>query len=124
MARIQYRLVFVDTTPISDDYMGEMLARSKTYTVVFLKSADRQRTPEVDAIIWEHGRRNFALRAQGVLSIVCPVVDDTRWSGIGIFNADAEEVTRIMDDDPGVRAGVFTYEVHPVRSFPGDALPA
>jgi hypothetical protein len=124
VARIQYRLVFVDTTPISDDYMGEMLARSKTYTVVFLKSADRQRTPEVDAIIWEHGRRNFALRAQGVLSIVCPVVDDTRWSGIGIFNADAEEVTRIMDDDPGVRAGVFTYEVHPVRSFPGDALPA
>jgi hypothetical protein len=124
VARIQYRLVFVDTTPISDDYMGEMLARSKTYTVVFLKSADRQRTPEVDAIIWEHGRRNFALRAQGVLSIVCPVVDDTRWSGIGIFNADADEVTRIMDDDPGVRAGVFTYEVHPVRSFPGDALPA
>lgn len=28
-----------------------------------------------------------------------------------------------MEDDPGVRAGVFTYGVHPVRGFPGDALP-
>ena len=59
-----------------------------------------------------------------MLSIVCPVVDDSQWSGIGIFNADAHEVARIMDGDPGVQAGVFTYEVHPVRSFPGDALPA
>jgi len=28
-----------------------------------------------------------------------------------------------MGDDPGVAAGVFTYEVHPCRGFPGDALP-
>jgi len=116
--------VAVDTSPISDDFMRDMLTRSRTYSVVFLKATPRQRTPEVDAIIWEHGRRNFALRAEGVLSIVCPVVDDSEWSGIGIFNATEEEVARIMDDDPGVRAGVFTYEVHPIRSFPGDALPA
>lgn len=114
----------VDTSPISDDFMRDMLAKSQTYTVVFLKATSRQRTPEVDAIIWEHGRRNFALRADGVLSIVCPVVDDSEWAGIGIFNATVEEVARIMEDDPGVRAGVFTYEVHPIRSFPGDALPA
>lgn len=28
-----------------------------------------------------------------------------------------------MDDDPAVLAGIFTYEIHPVRSFPGDSLP-
>ena len=28
-----------------------------------------------------------------------------------------------MRDMMGVKAGVFTYEVHPVRSFPGDCLP-
>jgi len=27
-----------------------------------------------------------------------------------------------MDADPGVRAGIFTYDVHPVRGFPGSAL--
>ena len=29
-----------------------------------------------------------------------------------------------MDDDPGVLAGVFRYELHPCRGFPGDHLPA
>jgi hypothetical protein len=29
-----------------------------------------------------------------------------------------------MDHDPGVEAGIFTYEIHPVRGFPGSALPA
>jgi len=28
-----------------------------------------------------------------------------------------------MDGDPGVQAGVFEYEVHAVRGFPGDMLP-
>jgi hypothetical protein len=28
-----------------------------------------------------------------------------------------------MGDDPGVAAGVFTYEVHSCRGFPGDSLP-
>ena len=36
---------------------------------------------------------------------------------------DMDEVRRIMDGDPGVQAGVFTYELHPCRSFPGSALP-
>jgi len=25
--------------------------------------------------------------------------------------------------DPGLQAGIFTYEIHPCRSFPGDSLP-
>ena len=28
-----------------------------------------------------------------------------------------------MDADPGVRAGVFTCEVHACRGFPGSTLP-
>jgi hypothetical protein len=38
--------------------------------------------------------------------------------------APEEEVVRIMDEDPVVKAGIFTYELHPTRSFPGDSLPA
>ena len=33
------------------------------------------------------------------------------------------EFCAVMDADPGVKAGVFTYEVHVSRSFPGDRLP-
>ncbi len=29
----------------------------------------------------------------------------------------------IMDEDSGVKAGIFVYEIHASRSFPGDSLP-
>jgi hypothetical protein len=112
------------TTAITDEFMGTMLGRAQPYTLVLLKATPAYRRPEVDAIIWEHGRRNFALRAEGVLAIVCPVADETELCGIGVFTATVEETARIMDGDPGVRAGIFAYEVHPVRSIPGDSLPA
>jgi hypothetical protein len=108
---------------ISDDYMREMLTKSKAYTAVLLKAGPNRNADGVDATIWEHARRNFALRADGVLAIVCPVTDDSEWRGVGIFDGTVEEVAAVMEDDPGVQTGVFEYEVHPVRSFPGDCLP-
>ena len=108
---------------ITDEYMREMLGTSKDYTFLLLKAGANYTAPEAGSIMFEHARRNFQLRAEGVMPIVARVTDDSECSGIGIFNASIEEVARLMDDDPGVKAGVFTYEVHPVRSFPGDALP-
>ncbi|GAA4599559.1 hypothetical protein GCM10023194_79960 [Planotetraspora phitsanulokensis] len=110
-------------TEISDDYMREQLTRAREFVAVLLKAADGYGKEGSDAVIWEHVRHNFALRAEGSLSVVLPVMDDSDLCGVGIFNASVEEVRTLMDDDPGVRAGVFTYEVHPVRGFPGDGLP-
>lgn|SRR5512147_2271060 len=109
---------------ITDEYMKQMLPATKAYSVVILKAGPKIKTENVQQIIWEHGRKNFALRAEGLLSIVCPVMDESDVKGIGIFNTDAEETKKIMNDDPGVQAGVFVYEIHPCRSFPGDSLPA
>src|SRR5262245_43257053 len=111
-------------TTITDEFMREMLPKARTYTVVVLKAGPNRQMPGVEKIIWEHGRRNFALRADGLLSIVCPVGDGSDVNGVGIFNATADEVRAIMDEDPGVQAGVFVYELHPCRGFPGDSLPA
>ncbi len=108
---------------ITDDDMHRMLAATKTYCIVILRAGPRKHEPGAEKIIWEHGRRNFALRADGVLAIVCPINDGSDVSGIGIFNASAEETRQIMDDDPGVRAGVFVYELHACRGFPGSSLP-
>ncbi len=108
---------------ISDEYMQQMLPLAKSYCLVILKAGPKHDEPGVEKIIWEHGRRNFALRAEGLLSIVCPVRDGSNLNGVGIFNATVEETSRIMDGDPGVQAGVFVYEVHACRSFPGDELP-
>lgn len=108
---------------ITDDYMRQMLPTTKSYCIVILKAGPNKHEPGAEQIIWEHGRRNFALRADGVLAIVCPVNDGSEVSGVGIFNGSIEETKAIMDEDPGVKAGVFVYEIHPCRSFPGDSLP-
>lgn len=108
---------------ITDEYMREMRAKSAPYSLLILERGPQYDSPGSDAIIWEHGRRNHQLRADGRLAIVCPVPDDSDVCGVGIFTGPPDEVARLMDDDPGVRGGVFTFHVHPCRSFPGDSLP-
>jgi hypothetical protein len=111
------------TSEITDEYMAEMLGKTKTYTVMLLLKTEKAKEPDAPQIIWEHGRRNFQLRAEGKLPIVCPTADESNWAGIGIFDATPEEVEQIMIDDPGVKADLFTYELHPVRGFPASSLP-
>jgi hypothetical protein len=108
---------------ITDEYMRQMISQTRQYCIVILKAGPKKHGQGVEKIIWEHGRRNFELRAEGVLPIVCPVSDGSDVSGIGIFNASIEEVKRIMDEDPGVKSGVFVYETHVCRGFPGASLP-
>jgi hypothetical protein len=110
-------------TEITDDYMRQMIAKTKHYTLVILKHGSNWNIVGADKLIWEHGRRNFRLRSQGVLPIVCPIADGSVVSGVGIFNASVEETRKIMDEDPAVQQGLFTYEAHDCRSFPGSNLP-
>src|SRR4030095_8059590 len=110
-------------TEITDEFMKQMIAITKEYTAVILKTGPNFNIPDVQQIIWEHGRRNFLLRNEGKLSVVCPVNDSSDVKGIGIFNSDLEETKKIMDGDPGVKRGVLIYEIHSCRSFPGDKLP-
>lgn len=110
-------------TPITDEFMRGHLAKAKPYSLVLLYASEQYGKPGSDAVVWEHGRRNFQLRSEGQLSIVAPVIDGTDLCGIGIFPGSLDEVAEIMADDPGVQAGLFTFQVHPIRSFPGDALP-
>ncbi len=100
-----------------------MISNTKNYSIVILKAGPNRNLPGVEKIIWEHGRRNFELREDGLLSIVCPISDDSDVRGVGIFNAGIDEVKLLMDEDPGVKEGVFVYEIHACRSFPGDRLP-
>ncbi|WP_457100332.1 hypothetical protein [Microbacterium sp. P5_E9] len=43
--------------------------------------------------------------------------------GVGLGLTE-DETREVMDGEPGVQAGIFVYDTHPTRSFPGDALPA
>lgn len=107
---------------ITDEFMTQMLSRARDYSIVILKAGPNYSCPGAEKIIWEHGRRNFLLRARGLLPIVCPVTDGSDLAGIGIFNADVDLAKTIMDQEPAVREGIFVYEAHPCRSFPGNCL--
>ena len=111
-------------TTITDEQMRALMTTTRSYCAVILRPGPKRHMAGVDDIIWEHGRRNFSLRAEGLLPIVCPVGDGSDLCGVGIFAVGLEEAASIMDADPGVKAKVFVYELHPCRSFPGDALPA
>jgi hypothetical protein len=107
----------------TDEEMGRLLPTAKPYSVVILKRGPNFDGDATPGIVWEHGRRNFGLRDDGVLPVVLPVTDGSDVCGVGVFAATVDDTAAIMGDDPGVAAGVFTFEVHACRGFPGDALP-
>lgn len=108
---------------ITDEHMRAELADTQPYTLLVLKKTAQYSRPDADAVVWEHGRRNFGLRDTGLMPIVCPIVDSSECAGIGIFTASPERVSEIMSEDPGVKAGVFAFEIYSIIGFPGSALP-
>ena len=107
----------------TDDEMNAQLASTRPYTVAILRAEPNFGTDGSQRIIWEHGRRNFGLRDDGMLAIVLPVADGSGVCGICVFTAPVEQTAALMRDDPGVAAGVVTVDMHPCAGFPGDALP-
>jgi hypothetical protein len=115
-----------DTTqpaPISDEEFQALRATTRPYTAVILHPGPNWHTDAADAIIYQHGRRMAGLHRDGILPIVCPTTDSSDFSGLGVFTAGVADVVPIMNADPAVTAGVLTYELHPVRGFPGSTLP-
>jgi hypothetical protein len=116
--------------PAVTDAMLEALRQTaRPYTIVILKAGPNfsmpgpDRDSGVSKIIWQHGKRNLALLKAGLMPIVCPIADASGVCGVCVFDATPEDVERIMSLDPGVQAGVFTFDIHPTRSFPGSCLP-
>jgi hypothetical protein len=114
---------------VTDAMLDALRQTARPYTVVILKAGPNfsmpgpDRDSGVSKIIWQHGKRNLALLKAGLMPIVCPVSDGSGICGVCIFDASPEDAERIMTLDPGVQAGVFTFDVHPTRSFPGSCLP-
>jgi hypothetical protein len=74
----------------------------------------------VDRLNSEHVRYNLKLLADGLMLAAGRVVDATSTRhvdaggplvGLGFWNIPREEVLRLQDSDPGVRAGLYTAEL-------------
>ena len=111
-------------TIITDEFVRQMQEKTKEYCVCILRITPKRAQTGAHRFIAEHNRRNFALRSQGSLAILCQIADGSTVSGVSIFNAGVDAVKKLMDEDPAVKEGIFTYELHPGRCFPGDILPA
>ena len=109
---------------ITDAQINDWLESAASYTIMILSTTARYTAaPDRREIEWEHARRTISLHADGITPIVCPARSDGDLAGVGIFAADPDRTARIMDGDPMVQAGLYSYEVHPCRSKPGSVLP-
>jgi uncharacterized protein YciI len=111
---------------ITDGFIQKTIASGKQYCVRLYKAGPNRGQPpeEADKIQMEHLRYLFQLRAEGKILISGPIIDDPTLRGVGIFNTtDKEEVKRLSDGDPAVKAGVLIYEIYHWFGLPGDRLP-
>jgi len=78
----------------------------------------------MDEAQFGHLKHLMNLRKQGVLPIHGPTDGDENIVGIGIYNStDIEFVKKCCEEDPGYKAGRFTYKILPFFTFPGSQLP-
>jgi len=113
---------------VTDEMLRDALQSVRPYTVYILKAGPGYQEPgparqgRVADLILEHAKRNYALYLAGLMRIVCPIGDGSGTTGVGIFAADLDEADQIMRHDPGVKAGLFIYELHPTQTFPDSTL--
>jgi uncharacterized protein YciI len=111
---------------ITDEFIQKRVAAGKQYCVRLYKVGPNRNQPpdEAEKIQMEHLRYLWQLRAEGKLLISGPIMDDSEIQGIGIFaTTDKEEVKRLSDGDPAVKAGRLVYEIYHWFGLPGDCLP-
>jgi hypothetical protein len=113
---------------VTDEMLRDALQRIHPYTVCILKAGPSYQEPGpareawVADLIWEHGKRNYALYLAGLMRIICPVGDGSGTVGVSIFDADPDQADQLMRQDPAVKAGLLTYEIHPTQTFPESTL--
>jgi hypothetical protein len=109
---------------MNDEVEGNKERSRRLYEEVFGQGNYAAADDLMAAGIVNHGpgSPHFALYLAGLMRIVCPVGDGSGTTGVSIFDADADEVDRIMRQDPAVKAGLFRYEIHATQTFPESRL--
>ena len=110
------------TTPVTDAQIRDLAATAGPATIGVLHwTADRHQDGAAEVEL-EHQRRMVTLRAEGVIAVLVPVLSETL-AGLAVMTVGVDEAATLFAEDPCVRAGMMTYEVHPCLTFPGDAVP-
>ena len=104
---------------------GDTTYVMKKYFMAFLKKGPvRDQSPDETALIQEgHLSYMNQLAEENKLSIAGPFGDDGEFQGIVIYNVPTlEEATRLVQNDPAVKAGRLSIEVRPWWAAKGSTL--
>ena len=88
----------------------------KPYFFVLLKKGPNRSQDSVTAakIQKAHTENINRMAASGKLNVAGPFLDEGEMRGIFIFDSGNEdEVKQLVENDPAVKAGRLTYEIHP-----------
>jgi len=88
----------------------------KPYFLVLLKKGPHRDQDSVTAarIQKAHLENINRMAASGKLNVAGPFLDEGDMRGIFIFDSGNEdEVRKLVENDPAVKAGRLTYEIHP-----------
>jgi uncharacterized protein YciI len=88
----------------------------KPYFLVLLKKGPNRDQDSVSAakIQKAHMENINRMAASGKLNVAGPFLDEGELRGIFIFDSGNEdEVKRLVENDPAVKAGRLIYEIHP-----------
>jgi uncharacterized protein YciI len=115
-ALLKILLVIQFLVPVTLKAQESEKPKMKTYTFVMLKKGNKldQDSTELALLQKQHLEHLSKMAETGDLNVAGPFLDRGNWRGILIFNTDdAEKVKRLVEEDPAVKAGRFSYEIHP-----------
>jgi uncharacterized protein YciI len=86
-------------------------------------------TPELRSLKEKHVAHILELGKTGKVVLAGPIGGDSRLQGVGVLDVPtAEEAKGLFDDDPTIKAGLFSVEIHPwyaakgIMKMPGGPL--
>jgi uncharacterized protein YciI len=88
----------------------------KPYYLVLLKKGPHRDQDSATAarIQKEHLAHINSMAASGKLNVAGPFLDEGEMRGIFVFDLSSEEeVKKLVEEDPAVKSGRLSYEIHP-----------
>ena len=113
----------VDTTRKVDSEKlatEDMPLERTIYYIAFLRRGPKWTadiTPEIEEVLKGHFANIEKLKSEGKLALVGPFLEqsgDSALAGLFLFRVDSiEQAISLVEQDPGIKAGRYTYEVVP-----------
>ena len=106
---------FIDPSAIHEP--GTAAEGMEQYTLVFMKSDEKWNpdAPGVMDVIHQHGAFLHDMIERGNMAVAgpFPLREAGELRGVTIFRVGTEQTTKLVADDPTVKAGLLKPEIHP-----------